>query len=224
MAEELIADAPAVGETFVQAGDTKAEDTEAETRDWPWWDTLPKTIRELVEAAPLLPHEFQDLFFELFESFLDYAEPETIIEYNLVYTATVSNWESQRYREMAAAVTTNQHQAGLASLFEQADETGFGRIGKILAGTEARKKAIKCSTNEAYREQTYSDFARRGYIPEGQAFLLSLPALSTIERLLTGSEKRYNAAMKEIEKRMAIRDAKLQAKVKNDLKAKTAEG
>jgi len=35
-----------------------------------------------------------------------------------------------------------------------------------------------------------------GYIPEGQAFLLSLPALATIERLAASAEKRYAACMK----------------------------
>jgi hypothetical protein len=241
MAEELIADAPAVGETSLQAQDTRtdetivdtpvigeislqAEDTPVETAILSYWSTIPQTIQDLLEDPPVLPHESKMPFFELFGSFLEYAKPETIVDYYLVYTATVSNWESHRYRSMAVAVTTNQHQAGFASLFEEADATAFGKLGKIWASTEARKKAIKCSTNDAYREQTYRDFEARGYIPEGQTFLLSLPALATIEHLLNASEKRYSAAMKDIEKRMAVREAKLQAKVTNDLKAKTAEG
>ena len=47
-----------------------------------------------------------------------------------------------------------------------------------------------------------------GYIPDGQAFLLSLPALATIERLAASAEKRYAASIKELEKRRADRVAK----------------
>jgi hypothetical protein len=52
------------------------------------------------------------------------------------------------------------------------------------------------------------DFESMGYIPDGQAFLLSLPALATIERLGASAEKRYAAAIKELEKRRADRAAK----------------
>jgi hypothetical protein len=218
MTAEIIADGPVIGETSPQL-----EDTKAKAEVLPRWDRIPKTIQDILSDPPVLPHEAEEPFFELFESFVDYAKPETIIDYHLVYTATVSNWESHRYRSMAVAVTTNQQQAGLASLFEQTNETAFGKFGKHAASTEARKNAMKCFTDDAYREETYCDFESRGYVPDGQAFLLSLPALATIERLLAASEKRYNAAMKEIEKRMAIREAKLEAKVTSDLKAKTTE-
>jgi hypothetical protein len=120
---------------------------------------------------------------------------------------------------MAAVVTANQQQAGLASCFEQTDEMGFGNRGKNLASIEARKKAIECLTDEGHREEVTSDFELRGFIPYGEAFLLSLPDLATIERLLSGSEKRYNGAIKEIEKRMAVREAK----VTKDWKAKPTE-
>src|ERR1700722_18078017 len=135
MADEDIADAPVIGETSLQT-----ENTKAETGHPSYWTTIPKTIQDVLDDPPLLPYEKAKPFFELFESFLDYANPQTIAEYYLVYTATVSNWESHRYRSMAVAVTTNQQQAGFASLFEQADATAFGRIGKISASKEARQK------------------------------------------------------------------------------------
>jgi hypothetical protein len=47
-----------------------------------------------------------------------------------------------------------------------------------------------------------------GFIPDGQAFLLSLPALAAIERLGASAEKRYAASIKELEKRRADRAAK----------------
>jgi hypothetical protein len=42
-------------------------------------DTIPNTIKELLSDLPLLPHENEDRFVELFESFRSYAEPENII-------------------------------------------------------------------------------------------------------------------------------------------------
>jgi hypothetical protein len=109
---------------------------------------------------------------------------------------------------MAVAVTTNQQQAALASLFEQTREAGFGKVAQHLVGVEARKKVMKCFTDSDYREEAYCDLEARGYVPDGQAFLLSLPALAAIERLRSSSEKRYAVTMKEIEKRMASRAAK----------------
>jgi hypothetical protein len=172
------------------------------------WNGIPETIRNLLYSPPVLPHESEDAFFALFDSFADYAKPENIIEYHLVYTATVCKWEADRYRFMTVAVTSNHQQAGFASLFEQTDELAFGELGKISASMNARKNAMKCFTDSDYREGTYVDLEGRGYVPDGQAFFLALPALATIERLLASAEKRYVATMKELEKRMAGRAAK----------------
>lgn len=200
MTDDVTVDSPEIGDTT-----GKTERTEAKSDSW---NGIPETIRELLSHPPVLPHENEDSFFALFDSFLDYAKPENIIEYHLVYTATVCKWEADRYRFMVVAVTTNHQQAGLTSLFEQIDESGYGKIGKIGASIKARKNAIKCFTDSNYREEVYVDFENRGYIPDGQPFLLSLPALATIERLLGSAEKRYVATLKELEKRMASRVAK----------------
>jgi multidrug efflux pump subunit AcrA (membrane-fusion protein) len=56
--------------------------------------------------------------------------------------------------------------------------------------------------------KAYLGFESMGYIPDGEAFLLSLPALATIERLAASAEKRYAASIKELEKRRADRAAK----------------
>jgi hypothetical protein len=178
---------------------TEDIDTEAE---------FPQTILNLLSDPPVLPHESEEAFFALFDSFQAYAKPETIIEWHLVYAATVCRWEGDRYRFMAIAVTTNQQQAGLASLFEQTGEVGIGKVGQHLVSAQARKNAMKCFSDSDYREQAYIDFEKRGYMPDGQAFRLSLPDLATIERLLSSSEKRYAVTMKDLEKRMASRAAK----------------
>jgi hypothetical protein len=202
MTDEITIDSPAIDETSGQTEDNKAKN------EGPSWDGIPETIRELLYSPPVLRHENENRFVALFESFRDYAKPENIIDYHLVYTATVCRWETDRYRFMAVAVTANQQQAGLASLFEQASEPGRGKISQHLVSVNARNNARKCFTDSDYREDAYLDFETRGYIPDGQAFLLSLPALATIERLLASTEKRYAATMKELEKRMACRAAK----------------
>jgi hypothetical protein len=203
MTEELTAGSPEIGEASGQTEDSKAQTNVPAHRDG-----IPETIRDLLSAPPVLPHENEKPFFALFESFLNYAKPENIIDYHLVYTATVCKWETNRYRFMAVAVTTNQQQAGLASLFEQTSKAGLGKVAQHLVSVEARKNAMNCFTDSDYREEAYYDFETCGYIPDGQAFLLSLPALATIERLLASAEKRYAVTMKELEKRMASRAAK----------------
>ena len=53
------------------------------------WGSIPGTIRQLLSVPPLLPHESEEQFFELLESFRAYAEPENVIDYHLVFNATV---------------------------------------------------------------------------------------------------------------------------------------
>ena len=171
-------------------------------------DTIPKTIRELLSVPPLLPHENERAFLDLFESFRSYAEPQNIVEYHLVYNATVCKWETVRYRFMAAAVTANQQQAGLESLFIQTHNAASMPGAERAVRMDAAKNAKRCFTDPEYCEDAYSDLELMGYIPDGQAFLLSLPALATIERLAASAEKRYAASIKELEKRRADRAAK----------------
>ena len=179
----------------------KINRTEAERK----WCSLPKTVQELLCAPPLLPHEAEHGFLKLFYSFWDYAKPENEIEYHLVYTATVSKWETQRYRSMAVAITENQQQAGLKSLFMKKSDPGNGPLLELTASMEAAEKAKRCVADSNVLEEAYYDLELHGYVPMGEPFLLSLPALSTIERLLASAEKRFAATIKELEKRIAAR-------------------
>ena len=172
------------------------------------WDTIPKTIKELLAVPPLLPHENEKAFLDLFESFRAYAEPEDIVDYHLVYTATISKWETSRYRFMAAAVTSNQQQAGLKSLFMQTHGAALIPGSEKVVTMDAAENAKRCFTDPEYCEDAYYKLELMGYVPDGQAFLLSLPALATIERLGASAEKRYAASIKELEKRRADRAAK----------------
>ena len=196
-------DAPQVDEAVKEFDLGKAE-VSAETS----WDTIPETIRELLSSPPLLDHENEEQFLKLFESFRAYAEPENIVDYHLVFTATVCKWEIARYRFMATAVTANQQLAGLKSLFMQTHDSAAIPIAERSVIIDATKNAKRCFTDPEYREDAYSDLELMGYIPDGQAFLLSLPALATIERLGASAEKRYAASIKELEKRRADREAK----------------
>ncbi len=197
-------DAP-VDETVKDLDIAKVE-VSAESR----WDTIPETIRELLSQPPLLDHENEEQFFKLFESFRAYAEPENIVDYHLVFNATVSRWEIARYRFMATAVTANQQYAGLKSLYMQTHDDASIPIAALRArvSRDTGKSAKRCFADPEYREEAYVDFESMGFIPDGQAFLLSLPALATIERLGASAEKRYAASIKELEKRRADRVAK----------------
>jgi hypothetical protein len=201
--ENVMNDAPHVDETTEKTGIGKVE-VSAQSG----LDTIPETIQDLLSTPPLLPHENEDSFLDLFESFRAYAEPENIVDYHLVYTATVSKWETVRYRFMATAVTANQQHAGLKSLFMETHDRASIPIAKGTVSIDATKNAKRCLTDSEYREEAYLDFESMGYIPDGQAFLLSLPALATIERLGASAEKRYAASIKELEKRRADRAAK----------------
>jgi hypothetical protein len=149
MTDQIAIDSPAIGETSGQTESTKTENKDSS------WHGIPETIRHRLSCAPVLPHESEGYFLELFESFRNYAKPEDIIDYHLVYMATACKWEADRYRSMAVAVTSNQQQAGLASLFEQTNEIGLGEIGHLIARTTARQNAMRCFTDDAYREESY---------------------------------------------------------------------
>jgi hypothetical protein len=136
------------------------------------------------------------------------AEPENIVEYHLVYNATVCKWETVRYRFMATAVTSNQQQAGLKSLFMQTHGAASTPGAEKVVTMDAAENARRCFTDREYCEDAYYDLELMGYVPDGQAFLLWLPALATIERLAASAEKRYAASIKELEKRRADRAAK----------------
>jgi hypothetical protein len=202
--ESAMNDAPHAYET-VKDLDIGKEEVSGQTDAW---DTIPETIQELLRNPPLLDHENEEEFLKLFESFRAYAQPEDIVDYHLVYNATVCKWETNRYRRMAMAVTSNQQQAGLKSLFMQTHREALLPIAEKMVEIEAARNARRCLTDPEYREEAYMDLESMGYIPDGQAFLLSLPALATIERLSASAEKRYAASIKELDKRCADRTAK----------------
>jgi hypothetical protein len=109
---------------------------------------------------------------------------------------------------MATALTSNQQQAGLKSLFIQTHgAASIPGADKAIIGMDAAKNARRCFTDPDYREDAYADLELMGFIPDGQA-LLSLPDLAIIERLAASAEKRYAASIKELEKRRADRAAK----------------
>jgi hypothetical protein len=169
MTDEMTVDSPAIDEKSAQTKNTK------DKNEVPRRACLPQTIQTLLYSPPVLPHESEDQFLALFESFRNYAKPENIIDYHLVYTATACKWEADRYRFMAVAVTTNRQQAGLATLFEQTSEMGLGKISQHLVSATARNNSMKCFTDADYREETYFGFEKRGYIPDGQAFFVVTP-------------------------------------------------
>ena len=171
-------------------------------------DTIPETIRDLLSSPPLLDHENEEEFLRLFESFRAYAEPEDIVDYHLVFNATVCKWETVRYRFMATAATSNQQQAGLESLFRVTNAVASIPGVEAAVKIDAAKNTWRCLTDPVFREKSYCQFESLGYTPDGQAFLLSLPALAAIERLAASAEKRYAASIKELEKRRADRAAK----------------
>ena len=103
-------------------------------------DIIPETIQELLSSPPLLDHENEEQFLKLFESFRAYAEPENIVDYHLVFNATVCKWEIARYRFMATAVTANQQLAGLKSLFMQTHDSAAIPIAERSVIIDATKK------------------------------------------------------------------------------------
>jgi hypothetical protein len=172
------------------------------------WDDIPRTIKDRLACPPLLDHESEPEFFALFDSFRDYAMPENVIDYHLVFSLTVSKWEIIRYRFMATAVTSNQQQSGLESLFVKTHNAASIKGAEHLVKFDAAYSAKRCLSDAAYRDEAYCDLELKGFVPDGEAFLLSLPALATIERLLASAEKRFAATLKEIDRRLADGAAK----------------
>ena len=133
------------------------------------------------------------------------AKPQDIIDYDLVWNVTVSRSEMDRYRFMAQAVTENNQQAALKGLYLETNPVP-SKLLEPAAVLAADIHAKRCFSDSDYRETTYNKLEHLGYIPDGRAFLLSLPALATIERLLVSAEKRFLANIKELERRLAKRE------------------
>jgi hypothetical protein len=113
----------------------------------------------------LLDHEDEQQFLKLFESFRAYAHPEDIVDYHLVYNATVFKWETNRYRRMAMAVTSNQQQAGLKSLFMQTHREASLLVVEKMVEIEAARNARRCVTDPESREEAYMDLKSMGVYP-----------------------------------------------------------
>ena len=173
----------------------------------PGMDTMPESIKELLSHPPLLDHENESDFLEMFEGYREYAKPENIIDYDLVWTLAVSKWEIKRYRFMTTAATSNQQFPAMKTLLMQIHPSASHplKYSKAAVEIDADRDARKCFADEVYKEEMYCKLEMMTFIPDGQAFLMSLPALATIERLLASAEKRYAAALKELEKRIANR-------------------
>ncbi len=131
-------DAPHVDETTEKTGIGKGE-----VSSQSGLDTIPQTIQALLWIPPLLDHENEEQFLELFESFRAYAEPKNVVDYHPVFSATVSKWETVRYRFMATAVTSNQQHAGLKSLFAQTHSAAWVPRAEKLVEMEAARNASR---------------------------------------------------------------------------------
>jgi hypothetical protein len=161
--ENAMHDAPQVAETK-RVLDVGNVEVLAKTDADP---TIPETIQELLWHPRLLEHENEEQFLKLFESFRAYAEPEDILDYHLVFNATVCKWETARYRFMATAVTANQQLAGLKSLFIQTNDAasipGVERAVIEQAVVEdSAHDAKRCFTDGKFREAAHIEFESMG--------------------------------------------------------------
>lgn len=199
MTEEITSNSPQVGElTEVQ----QTDDTNSKPPSR--WDGVPETIVNSLCDPPVLPHEIEDLFFALFDSYRNHFFPENILEFDLVYTVTVCKWEVNRYRSMAIAATSNQRQAGLELLFARTHKAAHLEGAEQAVKIDAAKMAKACFADSDYCEDAYCNLESMGYFPNSAAFLLSLPTLKEIERLLASAEKRYAAAVKSLDRNKLI--------------------
>ncbi len=189
---------------YVASEAQSVEEEEFDDEEFDDKDYTPTAITDLLEAPPLLPHESEDQFVALFESFEQAANPKTVQEYWLVWYITNLTWEVMRYSRMKIAVMLNHQRGAVESLFRKTHDTAALKNAGDFRAIEADANAKKFFADPAYRESASQKFVAAGFSPDGveaEAFVRSLTALATIERLIVSAQKRLTQFLKELEKR-----------------------
>ena len=185
-------------------------------------------LNRLLKTPPLLPQESSKEFLQLFESLEDYGKPQTLRDYLVVHQATVLTWVILRCQDMKVRVLRSHQRPALESLLRkiQVRTTSPSKTGiaEAVAKSEARQLAAPWFKDPASRPAMMKTIENAGYPPDAievEAFLLALPALAPIERLIASAQKRLDRYLEDLERTSkaharALRAAAEKAIAEND--------
>lgn len=175
-------------------------------------DKYPKSIRDLLTDPPVMLCENEEGFERLLESLVGEYKPESEIEFHQVYDAVSLIWDIRRYQSRRVAVMENQMPPAAENLFTRTHVLAFRKDSEAKTGValDAAAKTKKFFEDEEYQHASIDLFSEAGYSKDAvvaEAFKLSLPAVSQIDRLIDSATKRLANLLKTLDKRRAAKTA-----------------
>lgn len=183
----------------------------------PGSDDLPPALNDLLDEKSILQHESIEHFRSLFELLKPCVKPHTAIDHLRLFDVTLLTWEVKRYNLLKVSILTSERRAAVESLLLRLQPGSA--IPNALPGIKAQlhEKVKRYFVDEEFQEEILCEFDNAGFAPdavETEAFLRALPLLKGVETLIASSQKRLNAALRDLEKSRKQREAELRAAVK----------
>lgn len=173
-------------------------------------ERLPLFVRTWLKNPPLLPGESRSDLVEIFGSYeLTHAgKAKTNAEYWMVCRATTLTLEIMRYERMKVAIMRLKERPAVESMLRKTHPGAA--MADAAAGVQAmcHLDADKYYADPKQKEKSSKDFESAGFGPhavEGEAFILSLPSLATLESMIASKEKRLRNISIDLEARYLTR-------------------
>ncbi|MGY4258899.1 hypothetical protein ACVI1L_005967 [Bradyrhizobium sp. USDA 4516] len=171
---------------------------------------VPLFVRAWLKNPPLLPGESRLELIEIFRSYEQTraGKAETEAEYWMVCRATTLTAEIMRYERMKVTIMRLQERPAVETMLQKTHPGAA--VADAAAGVRAKchLDADKYYADPKHKEKSSKDFESAGFGPhavEGEAFILSLPSLATLEKMIASKEKRLQNIAKELEARYLMR-------------------
>ncbi|WP_279595074.1 HNH endonuclease signature motif containing protein [Methylobacterium sp. E-066] len=169
---------------------------------------IPAHLAFLFDERPLLPGEVTDQYDALLRSIVQQVKPVDVIEAIWVKDVVDLIWEAKRLRrwrrQILAQARLKAAEELISPALQNADPMG---IDKIIGAPSADSLAAGWVTNsEPKRNEVDALLQKRGLTAEdvtAHAFMLSLPVIERIDRLVSMADQRRDALLREIERKRA---------------------
>lgn len=176
---------------------------------------VPPHLDFLFEDRPLLPGENAAQYDALRDSMVQQVKPIDVIEAIWVKDIIDLVWEAKRWRRMRNQILVQGRMNAVAELILPA----FKRANPVriegITGSSAEALAAGWATgNTSSIEQVDKYLQERNLRTEdvtAHAFLLSLPAIERIDRMISLTEQRRDALIRDIERKRASVAQRLRA-------------
>ena len=169
---------------------------------------IPVHLAFLFDERPLLPSEVTEQYDALLHSIVQQVKPVDVIEAIWVKDVVDLIWEARRLRRWRRQILAQARLKAAVELIgpalQNADPMGLNEI--IGAPSADALAAGWVTNNEAKRREVEAMLQMRGLTAEdvtAHAFILSLPAIERIDRLMSMADQRRDTLLREIERKRA---------------------